>query len=141
MRHHSGWIIAIMVTVTLPLAGCGKGTAKAAPEAPATVEKQDSGIGRITLKARAAERIGIAFAEVRQNGQRLEAPYNTLLYDASGREWVFISPQPNVFMRAEIKVDLIEGDTMFFSKGPAAGTKLVTSGIAQLYGIEYGVGK
>jgi hypothetical protein len=140
MQHLGGWIIAVMVAA-LPLAGCGKGTAKTTPEAPATVEKQDSGIGRITLKGRAAERLGIEFAEVRKSGQRLEAPYGTLLYDASGREWVFISPQPNVFMRTEIKVDLIEGDTVYFSKGPAAGTKLVTSGIAQLYGIEFGVGK
>jgi hypothetical protein len=140
MQHHSGWIIAVMVAA-LPLAGCGKGTAKTAPETPAILEKQESGIGRITLKGRAAERLGIEFAEVTKSGQRLEAPYNALLYDASGGEWVFISPQPNVFMRTEIKVDLIEGDTVYFSKGPAAGTKLVTSGIAQLYGIEFGVGK
>lgn len=140
MQHHTGWIIAIMVAA-LPLAGCGKGTAKTVPEAPATVEKQESGIGRITLKVRAAERLGIEFVEVTKSGQRLEAPYAALLYDASGGEWVFISPQPNVFTRTEIKVELIEGDRLYFSKGPAAGTKLVTSGAAQLYGIEFGVGK
>ena len=141
MQHQSGWIIAVMVAAVLPLAGCGKGTAKTTPEAPATVEKQESGIGRITLKGRAAERLGIEFAEVTKSGQRLEAPYNALLYDASGGEWVFISPQPNVFTRTAIKVELIEGDRIYFSKGPALGTKLVTSGIAQLYGIEFGVGK
>jgi len=140
MQHHSGWVIAVLVAA-LPLAGCGKGTAKTPPEAAATVEKQESGIGRITLKGRAAERIGIEFAEVRKSGQRLEAPYNALLYDASGGEWVFISPQPNVFTRTAIKVELIEGDRIYFSKGPAVGTKLVTFGIAQLYGIEFGVGK
>jgi len=140
MQHHSGWVIAVLVAA-LPLAGCGKGTAKTVPEAPAIVEKQDSGIGRITLKGRAAERIGIEFVEVTKSGQRLEAPYNALLYDASGGEWVFISPQPNVFTRTAIKVELIEGDRIYFSKGPAVGTKLVTFGIAQLYGIEFGVGK
>jgi len=141
MQRHSGWIIAVMVAAALPLAGCGKGTAKTAPEAPASVEKQESGIGRITLKGRAAERLGIEFVAVTKSGQRLEAPYNALLYDASGREWVFISPQPNVFVRTGIKVELIEGDRIYFSKGPAVGTKLVTHGIAQLYGIEFGVGK
>jgi hypothetical protein len=140
MQHHSGWVIAVLVAA-LPLAGCGKGTAKTVPEAPAIVEKQDSGIGRITLKGRAAERIGIEFVEVTKSGQRLEASYNALLYDASGGEWVFISPQPNVFTRTAIKVELIEGDRIYFSNGPVVGTKLVTSGIAQLYGIEFGVGK
>ena len=83
----------------------------------------------------------VDFAEVTTSGQRLEAPYSALLYDASGREWVFISPQPNVFTRTDIKVEVIEGDRMYYSQGPAAGTKVVTSGIAQLYGIEFGVGK
>ena len=107
MRRHSEWMIAALVAA-LPLVGCGKGTAKATPEAPAFVEKEASGIGRITLKGRAAERLGIEYAEVKQSGQRLEAPYNTLLYDAWGREWVFVSPKPNVFMRTEIKVDGVD---------------------------------
>jgi hypothetical protein len=140
MQRYGGWIIAIMVAA-VPLGGCGKGTAKTPPESPAAVEKQASGIARITLKGRAAERLGIEFAEVKSAGKRLEAPYRTLLYDTSGREWVFISPEPNVFMRTEVKVEQIDGDTMYFSKGPAAGTKLVTTGIALLSGIEFGVGK
>jgi len=139
-QHHSGWIIAVMVAA-LPLAGCVKTTSKSVPQAPATMESQESGIGRITLKGRAAERLGIEFAEVTKSGQRLEAPYSALLYDASGREWVFISPEPNVFTRTSIKVEFIEGDRVYYSEGPAAGTKLVTAGIAQLYGIEFGVGK
>jgi hypothetical protein len=140
MQRHSGLIIAIMVAA-LPLVGCEKATSKTVAEAPAIVQKLESGIGRITLKGRAGERLGIQFVEVRKSGQRLEAPYNALLYDASGREWVFISPEPNVFMRTEIKVDHIEGDTMYFAKGLTAGTKLVTAGVAELYGIEFGVGK
>jgi len=136
-----GWIIAVMAAAALPLAGCGKGTAKTPPESPAAVERQASGIARITLKGKAAERLGIEFTEVKSAGQRLEAPYRTLLYDTTGREWVYVSPEPNVFTRAEVKVEQIDGDTMYLSKGPPAGTKLVATGIAQLYGIEFGVGK
>lgn len=140
MQRYGGWIIAVMVAA-LPLLGCGKGTAKTTPESPASVEKQASGVARITLKGRAAERLGIEFAEVKSAGKRLEAPYRTLLYDTTGREWVFISPEPNVFMRTEVKVEQIDGDTVYFSKGPAAGTKIVSTGIPLLYGIEFGVGK
>jgi hypothetical protein len=142
MERYTGWTIAIALAFgALPLNGCQEGTAKTAAPPPATVEKQESGIGRITLTTRAAERLGIDFAAVVKNGRYLEAPYNTLLYDASGKEWVFVSPQPNVFTRTPVKVELIEGEKMYYSQGPEAGTKLVTSGIAQLYGIEFGVGK
>lgn len=140
MKVHGGWIVAAMVAA-LPLAGCGKSTAKAQPEAPASVEKQESGIGKITLKEQAVQRLGIEFEPVKKVGQRLEAPYKSLVYDASGGEWVFISPAPNVFTRTAVKVELIEGDKIYYTQGPAEGTKLVASGIAQLYGIEFGVGK
>ena len=140
MKRYSGWMIAIVVAA-LPLSGCQQGTAKVVSQKPATVEKQESGLSRVTLTSRAAERLGIEFAEVKKSGRYLEAPYNTLLYDASGNEWVYISPQPNVFTRTDVKVELIEGEKIYFTKGPEAGTKLVTSGIAQLYGIEFGVGK
>jgi hypothetical protein len=142
MERYSGWTIAIALAfAALPLNGCQEGTAKTPASPPASVQKQESGISRIMLTARAAERLGIEFAEVTKTGRYLEAPYNTLLYDASGNEWVFISPQPNVFTRTPVKVELIEGEKMYYSQGPEAGTKLVTSGVAQLYGIEFGVGK
>jgi hypothetical protein len=72
---------------------------------------------------------------------RLEAPYPTVLYDNHGREWVYVMPQPNVVVRAAVKVERVAGDKAHFSEGPPAGTKLVTSGIAELLGIEYGLYK
>lgn len=101
----------------------------------------DAGIRRVTLSAEANKRLGIVFADVTGSGTRLEAPYNALLYDASGREWVFVSPAPNVYMRTDIKVEQIDGDKVLYSRGPAAGSKVVTMGAAELYGIEFGVGK
>ena len=61
--------------------------------------------------------------------------------DANGGEWVFTSPAANVYARTAIKVDAIEGEKVYYTKGPAAGTKVVTMGAAELYGIEFGVGK
>jgi hypothetical protein len=46
-----------------------------------------------------------------------------------------------VFARTAIKVDSIEGEKVYYTKGPATGTKVVTMGAAELYGIEFGVGK
>ncbi len=139
MKRDSGWILVVMVAA-LGLVGCEKGTARSAPEAPATVEKQASGPSRVTLRGRAAERLGIEFVEVTQRGQHLEAPYGALVYDSNGGEWVFISPAPNVFVRTEIKVTLIEWDKVYYSEGPPAGTKVITAGAAELLGIEFGIG-
>ena len=98
-------------------------------------------IHRVTLSAEASRRLGIQFADVTGSGDHAELPYNALLYDASGGEWVFVSPAPNVYMRTEVKVEKIEGDKVIYSKGPAPGGKVVTMGAAELYGIEFGVGK
>ena len=39
-------------------------------------------------------------------------------------------------MRAEVKVDRIDGDRVLLSEGPPAGTKVVTVGAAEVYGAE-----
>ena len=142
MQHYSRWIIVVAVAVAvLPVAGCDGTSTPPKAMAAAVKKPEESGPKRITLTETEAKNLGIGFAEVTQEGAQLIAPYNTLMYDASGREWVFISPEPNVFMRSEIKVVKIEGEKVFLAQGPAAGTKLVTDGAAELYGIEFGVGK
>ena len=139
MKRSERWILLVMVAA-LPLVGCGKAPAEKSHTAPAVVEPtQDPGIKRIKLAEQAAARLGIQFGEVTGTGQRLEAPYSALFYDASGGEWVYVSREPLVFERAGIKVERIEGDKMYLSEGPDAGTKVVTAGAAMLFGTENGL--
>ncbi len=141
MQHHSRWIVAVMVVV-MPLAGCDDASeAKINSVRPATVEKQESGPSRIKLTELAAKRLDIQFEEMKGTNGRLEASYNVVFYGNFGREWVIVSSQPNVFTRTAVKIERVEGDKVYFSKGPAVGTKLVTYGIAELIGIEYGIGQ
>ena len=44
------------------------------------------------------------------------------------------------FVESQIDVDDIAGDTARLSAGPPAGTQVVTTGAAELYGAEIGVG-
>ena len=135
--------VFVLATLALPLAGCQKGAA-AKPEGAKVVmvgKADANGIKRITLKELESKRLGIDFAEVTKTGDRLTMPYNALLYDPSGGEWAFTSVEPNVYARAALKVEAIEGDKVYLLSGPPAGTKLVTNGAAELYGIEFGVGK
>ena len=45
------------------------------------------------------------------------------------------------FVRRQIDVDYIEGDTAVLLTGPDAETIVVTVGAAELYGVETGIGK
>jgi hypothetical protein len=142
MERSDRWVVFVMVAA-LPLVGCGepqKAAQKGHAGSPALVEStEDPAIKRITLSEQAIQRLGIQVADVTGAGQRLEAPYSALFYDGSGGEWVYVSPQPMVFIRAGIKVERIDGDKMYLSQGPAAGTKVVVAGAAILYGAETGL--
>ncbi len=140
MTHSKRWVVLVMVAA-LPLVGYGEAPAeKKGHTPPATLEPtQDPAIKRVRLTEQAAERLGIQFGEVRAAGQWLEAPYSALFYDASGGQWLYISPQPLVFERARIRVERIEKDKMYLSEGPHAGTKVVTVGATLLFGAESGL--
>jgi hypothetical protein len=54
---------------------------------------------------------------------------------------MYISPAPLTYVREPITVDYIEGDMVVLVDGPAAGTEVVTVGVAELYGADTGIGK
>ena len=106
----------------------------------------ESGISRITLTPEAATRLGIQTAEVSQEKDdddkpQVTIPYKSIIYDIQGRSWVYTNPEPNIFVRDEIKIDEIDDEMAILNQGPAIGTKIVTVGVAELYGVEKGIGK
>ena len=137
--------IAAVTAVVLVLAGCdGKSAANAKSATPKTgpiVKEEADGLKRITLRDIETKRLGIEFEQVTKTGERLTIPYKALLYDPTGREWAFTSPEANVYIRAALKVETIVGDKVYLAQGPAIGTRLVTAGAAELYGIEFGIGR
>jgi len=100
----------------------------------------------VTLSEHAIERLALQTGQIaerptsRSDTPRLTVPYSSLLYDTEGRTWVYTSPQPRTFVRAEVVVDYIEGETAVLSDGPPAGTVVATVGVAELYGTEFTVG-
>jgi hypothetical protein len=73
--------------------------------------------------------------------QQKMVPYASVIYDLNGDTWVYTSPESLAFVRNTVKVDYIDGDQVILTEGPAKGTKVVTVGVAELYGIEFGIGK
>jgi hypothetical protein len=147
MRHTGLALIALLGSL-LMVSGCRNGD-QAPKYHPATVEETDQeGIKKVTLDARAAERIGLETAPIREEMMTLAGrsvtrrvvPYGALMYDTKGGAWTFTSPQPLLFVRQPVVVEKIEGDRVILSEGPPAGTIVVTVGAAELMGAEHGYG-
>jgi hypothetical protein len=108
---------------------------------PVKVEKNEAtGLSRLTLSAKAAERLGIATGAVSAAGAGTAIPYSALLYDKAGKTWVYTNPEGRDYVRAAIEVQRIEGDLAYLSSGPPVGTAVVTVGTAELWGVDTGVG-
>lgn len=142
-------LAAISAAVALhaaPGAALAAGDASAAPsgkrDRPARVEViEGSKVKRVIVTEMAAKRLDIQTSEVAKDGaDQLSAPYASILYDIGGGTWVYTMPQALTFVRQSVVVQSIKGEKAFLKSGPAAGTKIVTVGVAELYGAEKGVG-
>src|SRR5687768_1596760 len=97
------WLMLAVVVAAAPLAACAADPVAPPAEEPATVEEiEGSELSRITLSAKAVERLGIETEPVVEDGSRLTLPYAAVLYDSEGRTWAYATPDENVFVRHEI---------------------------------------
>ena len=138
MRRAGRLIIAAPALAALLLAGCG-GAVSDDHEIvePASFDEQT---GRIEMTAQASERLDIQTAPVQARGDLLVVPSAALLVVADGTFYVYTSPEPLVFVPRPISIDRDDGVTAFLTEGPPAGTDVVTVGVPELYGIQYGMG-
>jgi hypothetical protein len=138
--------IAIVAAVTLvtasALAACSTGSATPAEEPPLVAEPiGGTDIQRLTLTESAAERLNIQTATVEVAGDGRVVPSAAVIIDTTGTYWVYTNPEPLVFVRHEIGPVREEGLKAFFVNGPETGTSVVTIGVPELYGAEFGIGK
>jgi hypothetical protein len=94
---------------------------------------------RITLTAHAVERLGLKTEATATDPQtqKLTVAYFAILYDATGKTWVYTNPEPQVFVRQSITVERINGDVALLADGPPPGTVVVTTGAEELFGAEF----
>ncbi len=71
----------------------------------------------------------------------LVVPYSTIVYDLRGEVWLYVNPAPLTYQREKVVVETIDGGSVYLSAGPPVGTVVVTTGVAELYGADTGVGK
>jgi hypothetical protein len=107
---------------------------------PAKLEPiKGTDVQRVIFDAKAAERVGLQTAPIRHNEQGKIMPYAALIYDADGNTYAYTAPEPLTYVRQEISIDHMDGDSVVLSEGPPAGTEVVTVGVDEVYGTEFEV--
>ena len=130
----------VLAVAGLPLSACKEvETETATGYTPSHVEELKEGskaFPRVTFTSEGAKRTGLESTRVKRDGGRTVVPYESLIYDGEGKTFVYTSPKPLHYLRAEVKVDRIDGGRVFLTRGPSAGTTVVTTGTAEVYGAE-----
>ncbi len=144
MRPDRRLIAALAAAVAaVALSACSEvETAEKEHYSPARIApvKGEKDLVSVTLTQEGADRIDIATATVSKRAGQLVIPYAALLYEKDGSAFVYTNPSTLHYVRAHIEVDRVEGDRVLLEEGPAAGTKVVTTGAPQVHGaeLEYG---
>ena len=123
---------------------------------PATLEEVGTDLWRVTLTDSAAERTGIETAAVSEatsawvqrrssrsidGADRLVIPYSAVMYHFDGSTWTYTNPDGLNYLREPIDIDFIDQDRAVLISGPPVGSTVVSVGAAELYGVEFGIGK
>jgi hypothetical protein len=66
-------------------------------------------------------------------------PYAALLYLPDGTTITYTNPDGHSYVREQVTVESIRDDQAVLTAGPPAGTKVVTTGGAELWGAEFGI--
>lgn len=134
--------ILVLVALLAVLSGCSQSVLEATSPPGFAVEDIDgSELKRVILSEDTADRLGVETADVDLDPDgRSTVPAAAVFYGADGAAWVYTSPEEHVYVRAPIQVATITSGVATLKDGPAPKTKVVTVGVAQLFGTETGVG-
>jgi hypothetical protein len=135
----------VLIAGVVSLSACGEASSgydyeTASHHVPAKLEPiKGTDVQRVIFDAEAAERVGLKTAPIRQDGQETVIPYNAVIYGADGNTYAYTAPEPLTYVRQEINIDRVAGDSVMLSDGPPTGTEVVTVGAAEVYGTEFEV--
>lgn len=89
---------------------------------------------------RPGERVAVTLT-FRGDETAIRLPASSVVRDVSGLAWVYESTADHTYERRLVEVDRVEAGEAIVSRGLADGTKVVTQGASQLFGVEFGSGK
>ncbi len=90
---------------------------------------------------RPGERVEVRIPALGSTTERLTAPWSAVLHDFHGGQWVYLMKGSNTFTRSRVRVAQVTGSNAVLDSGPPVGSRVVTDGAAELFGVEFGPGK
>jgi hypothetical protein len=135
----------VLIAGVVTLSACGEASSgydyeTASHHEPAKLEPiKGTDVQRVRFDAEGAKAVGLQTAPIRQNGQESVIPYDAVIYTSDGKTYAYTAPEPLTYVRKEISIDDVVGDSVMLSDGPPAGTEVVTVGAAEVYGTEFEV--
>jgi hypothetical protein len=138
MKHINRWLLVTLIFAGLLLSACGPKEATTEKISPSKLEPiEGTDLSKVILTEKAAERIGVETV----SASGTEVPYAAVVYDIEGNTWIYTNPEPLTFVREQIVIDHIDGDTAVLAESLPSEFKVVTVGVVEIYGTETGVSK
>jgi RND family efflux transporter MFP subunit len=78
---------------------------------------------------------------LRGEARSLSIPSSAVLYDIHGGSWVYEEIAPRKFARRRVEVARMTAGLALVARGLQPGAKVVSTGAAELFGAEFGMGK
>lgn len=78
---------------------------------------------------------------VRGEEESLTVPWSAVVQDVQGGNWVYEQVAPQTFVRRRVQVRHVIDGSAVLAQGPAVGKMIVTAGVVELFGTEFGFAK
>ncbi len=89
---------------------------------------------------RPGQKLGVSIP-LNEPEESLVVPWSAVAHDIHGGAWVYEMIAPQTFVHRRVQVRAVVGSEAVLESGPAPGAAVVTVGVAELFGTEFGVGK
>lgn len=89
---------------------------------------------------RTGQKVGVLLTQL-GSGKRLTVPWSAVMYDINGGSWIYLRTDPHTYSRRRVEISRVTDGLAVLSRGIEAGDKVVITGVAEIFGTEFGVGK
>lgn len=89
---------------------------------------------------RLGQKVGVTIS-VRGEEESLVVPWSAVVHDVQGGSWVYENTGPLAYTRRRVEIIRVAGAEAVLARGVKPGARIVTAGVAELFGTEFGVGK
>lgn len=142
MSTRTRQLAAALLVAAAGLTGCARADAPAttSDDPPVVLSSvAHSSLKQVSVSERAAQRLGIRTAPVRQAARpdRTEVPYSAIVYAEDGSAWTYVTRKRLTYLRHAVTVADVRDGTALLSRGPAVREQVVTTGTQELLGAEY----